>query len=426
LLLGLVFFYLWLRALDLGAVISSAATLLFALLPVTYLLALKIWSENTYLCLSLLALWASSRVQSDDATRRKQWWWIAASATAAAIMTRTAALPLALTVAVVIAVRRPKGWSLMISTIWAPFLVWAGWSRLHAGGASLYAQQMTGFYGADALNHFLAQLGSEIPALISAWSQMWVGESAPWSSMLAVAIFGVLSMAGCVMRLLRGQTDAVYATLYIAMLVLWPWPSEATRLLYPLCPILIGHGLWASGRIGSRIGHNMQNAVPYAFSAMLALVVLPSLLICAHRRLQKVPAELTLARQIPSYYVEHGRDAAIATALLLTDMQRLSERIPVDDCVFTIKPSAVLLLGERRAVLPPPADASDRDFAGLLRQCRYAYLMNGQSASFPEPFYPRSRLRQGYRSVSALSEPSGSVSGDLLAELVELPVAQSQ
>src|SRR5690348_3309544 len=39
LLIGFVCFYLWLRALDLSALMSSVATLLFALLPVTYLLA---------------------------------------------------------------------------------------------------------------------------------------------------------------------------------------------------------------------------------------------------------------------------------------------------------------------------------------------------------------------------------------------------
>jgi len=341
------------------------------------------------------------------------------------MVTRTAGLPLGISVAAFIAIRRPKGWPLMIATVWAPLVIWAAWSRLHAGGASLYAQQLTGFYRADALHQIGAQLSTELPALMVAWLQIWMGESAPWSSLLVVAAFGLVSVSACVMRLLRGHADAIYATLYIAMLALWPWPSEATRLLYPVCPVLIGHGLWAIRLISSRLSHNVQNAAQYAVVATLVLLMLPSLLICAHRRLQNIPEDVRLVRHIPDYYLEHGRDAALATALLLTDLQKLPLYVGAADCVFTIKPSVVVLLTNRRALFPPPMTAAEDEFRGLLSQCRFAYLMNGQSPTFPESLYPRSRLSQNFRVLSTLRNRSDHGS-DVLGELVELPVAKAQ
>lgn len=424
LLLGSVFLFFWLRTLELRIGQSAAIVLLFALAPGTYLLALKIWSENPYLCASLLALWAMARAQPGNSARPWQgWWWIASIGAATALMIRAAGVPLALATAVFLAWKRPRGWPVMVAVVWAPFLAWVIWSRVHATGVTIYTQQLSGLYGDDAVRHVFAQIASEFPALVAAWPASWVDQLTPWPQRLVVSACGCVCVAACFVRLGRPRFDAVYVVLYLIMLMLWPWPSEAPRLLYPVCPVLLGQGFWACKAVAARVGHDRAGrGFAYGLTIMLGLTILPTLMVTAKRRLQPVPEDMQLVRYIPNYYVGQGETAAI-TALLINDLQRLGRLVGADDCVFTIKPATVVLLAGRRGLLPPLADTNDEDFRRGLGACRYAYLMFGQSATFPEPFYPGSRLPERSQVISALWNKTGD--GELLAELVDLTSTQS-
>lgn len=155
----------------------------------------------------------------------------------------------------------------------------------------------------------------------------------------------------------------------------------------------------------------------HVMTIMLGLTMLPAFAVTAKRRFDPVPEEIQLVRYIPSYYVGQGENAAI-TALLINDLRRLGKLVAAEDCVFTIKPATVVLLAGRRGLLPPLPDTNDEDFHRLLGECRYAYLVIGQSATFPEAFYPGNRLPEGSRVLSGLWNTAGR--GELLAELVDL------
>ena len=415
LLLALVFFYHWLRTLQFAAGLAASAALLFALLPGTYLLALKIWSENTYLGLSLLTLWAANRARTDNAARAQRWWWTALMAASAAVMTRSAGLPLLLAMAVEIVRTRPRRWPWMVVALTAPLLVWTIWSRLHASGVSSYAQQLSILYGTDALEHLRAQLTTEIPVLLRAWFAMWLNGPAPPPLTVTVGVFGTLVLLGCMVRIFQIRPDAIYAVLYLAMLSIWPWPDEASRLLYPILPVLVAQGLFVCDRILAKLG---RPRLSFAVIAVLAVAVLPSLAISAHRRLRDIPDPLRLLRYIPSYYSAQTEDAALVTARLINDFPRWAPLVAPGECIFTVKPALSVLLAAHKGVLPPPLSSSDREFHDQLQECRYAYLTVVQSPAYPEPFYPRSRLADGYRPLWIL--PDATLQEGILAELVEL------
>jgi hypothetical protein len=419
LLVAITIYYLWLRETGLGAGLSTAAVLLFAALPGTYLIALNIWSENTYLCWSLLALLAASRVQCDS-TRRQAWWWAATAATVAALLTRSAGVPLLLTFTIFTVVRRQLNWRAMLLVAWVPYLLWSIWTRLHGSGMSFIVRELQNSYGVDPWSHLATQISSETQVLIVAWFGLWFGAPASWPLLAVVAAFGLLCVVGLTVRLGQGHFDAVYCALYLALLLVWPWPSEASRLLYVVIPILLGHGMWLLDRLSRRLRPRLQLAAHGVLAGLLTLAVLPSLAVCLQRRLQDVPIDAAAIKHSAGYYSDFATDrqVAIATMQLVDDIPSLARRVPPSDCVFAIKPSAIMLLAERMSLGPPPPGSDDIGFDRLLHQCRYAYLVKGQSATIPYAFYPRERLH-GYRVLSVLSDKIDPQGGEI-AELVEL------
>jgi len=422
LLLALVFLYLWLRTEDLGAGMSLITVLLVAVMPGTYLLVLNIWSENPYLCLSLLTLVAASRARiSDTALKQSLWWWAAVIATSAAITIRTAGFSLLLTLTAFITFRRPAYWWAMILGAWTPFSIWVLWSRLHLSGASLYAHQLSSFYGHDLFRHMREQIITEAQALFDAWLASWLGGPAAWPLVLLVVSFGALCMLGWLAALRKWRFDAVYILFYMTMLLIWPWPGEAQRLLYVIVPIVVGYGIRTMGLVARWVGRHTRYPVQYVVPALLMFAILPPLLICVHRRLQEVPAEIAVVKYIPTYYSGFPQDyhVAVATAQILADLPQVSQRVPESECVFQIKPSAVVLLAGRMSRLPPPVDANDEEFTKSIKNCRYAYVMKIQSPTTRVAFYPRDRLRSEYRTLTVLPDKVAPDDGPL-AELLEL------
>jgi len=419
LLVALTIFYLWLRETGLGAALSTAAVLLFAAQPGTYLIALNIWSENTYLCWSLLTLLAASHVQRDP-ERRQAWWWTAAAATAAALLTRSAGLPLLLTLAIFIVIRRPSQWRAMLFVAGIPFVLWSFWTRLHGSGMSLIARSLQDSYAGDLWSHLATQINTEIQVLVVAWFGIWFGAPASWSLVAVVAVFGFICLVGLAARLRSGHFDAVYGLVYLALLLVWPWPSEASRLLYVIVPVMLGQGMWLLDRLSRRLHPALQPATQWAIAGLLMLAVVPGLAVCIQRRLQEIPIEAAALKHSAGYYSDFATDRQVATATLqlVDDMPSLALHVPPSDCVFAIKPSAIMLLAERNSLGPPPSSSDDIGFDHLLHQCRYAYLVKGQSATFPSAFYPRDRLH-GYRILSVLADKFDPRGGEI-AELVEL------
>lgn len=419
LLLSLAVLYAWVRVQGVGIAPAVTVVLVFACLPGTYLLTLNIWSENLYLCLSLLAVLAVYRAESTaTGASDLRYWWTAVFSTCAAAMTRAAGLALLLALTIVVTRKRPRQWLQMACVAWLPFLAWVAWSRLNAGGATHYVASLHDLYAHDFVDHLAIQLRSEAAALLTAWLALWLGAPASLSLAALLLAFGVVCSFGWFVALRNLRFDAIYLLLYLAMIFLWPWPSEAVRLFYVVIPLLLGYGFCVASQFLRDGGVRRLSAIGLIVAVSIPLV--PALLVTLQRRLLAVPDDLALVRNVPSYYsdFEQDRELALATARLIKALPSIADLIPQSDCIFSIKPATVSVLTGRSARSPPPPTADDAEFSKDLRQCNYAWLMQGQSASVPFAYYPRDRLRDGYRIIAAV--PDAAHEGQYLAQLVQL------
>jgi hypothetical protein len=413
--------YLWLREEGVGRAVSAGVCAVFALMPGTYLLALNIWSENTYLCLSLLAILGMSRALNRQ-ENPAYFWWIAVIGCAAAPMVRVAGAPLLATFAILAAINRPRHWMLMIVSSGAPFLAWAAWSRAGGTGISHYLDQWANTYSQHVIDRLNSQITEEARAIVGAWFHCWLGDSAPDMLFYIVGVFGGLCIAGLVLRLIRGRFDAIYVVLYGIMLLAWPWPGESPRLSYVLIPVLLAHGVLGIHHLLSRRAIVDEGVAERFVLAILSLVILPSLLLTASRRFEPIAPELASVSHMEAWY---GDDRAQAMWLsrayvrILSDLTHVGDRVPQGECVFSVKPSVVMLLSGRPSYVPPASSASDADFLLGMEKCRYAYLIAPTSPSFKEPLYPLDRLRKQPRGISVLLDHEGK-RAYVLAMLVEL------
>ena len=176
---------------------------------------------------------------------------------------------------------------------------------------------------------------------------------------------------------------------YLLMLLLWPWPGEAPRLLYVITPLLIGYGLHLLQALSARLRTRDGPLLNLTASGLLMLALLPGLLLTAHQWLAPLPEGLSVLRHIAGYYSDgfpSEQRVARAQAQLITAMPALAQQVPAGDCIFQIKPSVLQLLSGRISITPPLPAADDPSFARQIQRCRYAYVMTLQSPTFPIAF----------------------------------------
>ncbi len=231
-------FYSWMRHEGLGRPVSAWLAAIFALMPGTYLLTLNIWTENPYLLLSFIAILALN-CADDSAKPRPGLLWIAAVAVAVAALTRAAALPLLAAFIIHLLLRRPRHWLGLVLTRALPFVVWVAWSKLHQTG--------------------------------------------------------ILCLVACLRRLLQLRFDAIYASVYMPLLLVWPFPAEATRLSYALIPVLLVETFSMVRALGTRQAL-IARMHPVSILGALTLAILPALLLTLHRFLEPLPQELAPSR----------------------------------------------------------------------------------------------------------------------------------
>lgn len=382
--------YAWLRQEGLGQAQSAWATAVFALMPGTCFLAFNIWSENPYLLLSLVAILCERRAGLAGAAAPRL--RLAAAAIAAAGLTRAAALPLLSAYAVHLLLSRPRHWPWLLALAWTPPVLWVCWSKLHHSGASGYFEQWMNVYGQHPFAALATQLQTESRAIRDSWMLAWLGKSdAPPAMVYPVLAAGGICVVGCLWRLARLKFDAIYASLYLVQLLLWPFRAEAPRLSYVVIPVLLAQGLLllrSNGAVWARtFGH--------ALLAVLSLIMLPGLFLTLNRFAARLPPSLEAARHTADYYSDdRGRamtDAAAYTGIL-DNLRDLDHLLPRGECIFAIKPALVTLYSGRLAVAPPQSSVPDKVFEQGLRQCSYDYLMASASPAYPETLYPLQRL----------------------------------
>jgi hypothetical protein len=405
LLAALVALYRWLRAEGLGPLASSGTALAFALMPGTYFQALNIMSENPYLALSLLCIVVERRAQASG-PGRPVLWWVAAGVVAAAPLVRTAALPLMAAFAMRLLIVKPRRWPWMIVASAVPLAAWLAWGAFHRTGVAVYASQAAPMYAHAPVAALLAQLAAESWMLLGGWIEAWLSEGRARVLIDLVFLLGVVCLLGGARRLAALKFDAIYVALYLAVLLVWPFPDAAQRLSYVIVPVLLAQGVllihssgWTRHRPGSVV-------VPALCTSVPAIVLLPTLLLTIARFAAPVPAGMEVARHSQYWYrtldTRTGVPTAEFLAAILDDLPKLNRLVPAGECIFSIKPTLVALYSGHMSYAPPEGSTSAAQFSRDIGRCRYAYVLAISSPAFPEPLYPLHRLQQPVRVVSGV------------------------
>jgi hypothetical protein len=403
-LLALVALYAWLRRQGLSAAAGAFGVLLCALLPQSWLFGLTVQSEYLYLLWSLLALLMLSRWGEN---RRREVLYAAALAVAASVLTRTIGVALLVPLAVA-AWRAPRRTGLFaLGIALAPVLTW---HALHRPAHS-YQSEFALIYGRAPLQLLLGQIGRELPALHKAWLENF-GSVAVLA--LVMTAFGLLCLAATLWRARRLLPDPVYLLVYGAILLVWPFPEEATRFVWVIVPLLVVQPLLVLAEFRQPGAVAPVPAVAPAITATLILVaVMPGLLRAVQRYESSSP--LPDARTYTSWYKPDPAEAeqeVRAEIVLAQDLRQIESRVPAQDCVLSVRPDLVNFYGRRRAVSVPLNSVPDPQFQQQLRAsgCPYLFMSTRTDANFPDALHPVARLGEDIDVLyyNAVPNPEGT------------------
>jgi hypothetical protein len=385
---ALATFYVWLRVEGAAAAAAALLVLAFAALRGSWLLALSINSEFLYLLFSTLAL---VLIAVSVRPQRHALLYAAAVAVALASLTRAAGIALFAPLLIGAIRQQPKALPLILLIAVAPQIEW---HLLH--GAASYGSILGGVYRNDPLGTLVSQLRAELPALNSGFSANFLDNPRP--SVFA-GLLGLACLTALVWRVALGRPDAIYVLAYGLMLLIWPYPGEARRFIWPVVGLLLAQPLLLFGpqrSIGSK-----APAWPLAVVATaVALLSLPALVRAADRyRDGPYQSGLPSARGYEAWY---GRDPALAVhdvnvqITLIDTIRRIPEKVSGQDCVLSIRPEFIQLFAHRRSDFPPPDSLPDPKFFNELRAsgCHYAFVSTTLDSRYPIPLYPVQRLAE--------------------------------
>jgi hypothetical protein len=403
LLMAIVALYAWQRFLDISPLRASMATLIFSLLPGTYMEALSIHSENLYLLFTLSAL---ALVALFEKNRNEGLLWVAGGCIAAAVLTRSAGISLLVALMIYLLWHRSRNiWPIVLMAV-LPVALW------HLSGAQRGSGYMALFvekYGSSPLATLSHQIQAEA---MSVWGG-WLGNlAASRANSLWVGILGMFCLAGMIRRLYCRKLDGLYVVIYLLLVAIWPFPNEAKRFIFVILPILLVQGMLLAA------------ALPR--TTIIVVLIAPALMLTVNRYVQPLPEWAARHRQSQDWYVgdPHNAVTVISSMGLVVDMLRETTKlVPENECIYSIKPSVVALYAQRLSRLPPPELETDDVFHESVKTggCRYFVLLGGSSPSYGTPLYPLNRLEGKFKAlrVANIADPERKIE-ITVAMLIEL------
>jgi hypothetical protein len=367
----------------LGDRVAAAATAVaLACLPSLWVNARGILSEPLFGVLLLVALLlverrGGSRIR--DAA--------IAIALSALALTRSVGLVAALAYAAWAMATAPGAWGARLrraAPALLPFLAYGAWVVLRpAATADDYAR-----IGAESLAELLrsghgwsilaARMSHDVQAMgqswIGAFMLFWVEERPlPW---ILAGVLGLAALAGLALRLRQGRADGWILAAYLATFLVWPFPGQMARFLFPVLPALLLYAFVAVIALARRF-----RAAP-ALPALVATAVILSLCVPALafiRERARLGAQGGYA-QISDWYttadLERARRRSEVHLGLAADMAEIATRTRPGDRVMWVVPGYVALLANRygvRAPSPGLVEAAYRD-AVLRASPDYVFL----------------------------------------------------
>jgi hypothetical protein len=414
LLAAFVLIYRWQRKLGIFPWLAFGYSAVFALMPGTYLQAFEILSENAYLFFTLLTLLSSIQYET---TGKRKWLLTAAIAAGCAMLTRTVGVALvgALVLHILIKQRKRSDWLAIGLAIGPPLL----WHTLHSN--TVYLSILTGSHTAASAPH--VDIGLQLTAIWFGWSGLF-GASDSLAITATIAAYGIICLLGLLYRLSLLKLDALYIAAYLGIILLWPFPGEMQRFLFPALPVLMIQGLLLIHGFAEWLMAGKRGAISALILGVLAAVIGPELALNLQRFALPVPTALSDFKRTAGWFAPDPQ-AALATlyssAQITHALTAAQTIVPADACITSIKPSVTSYYTQHPSKSPPGSATSNDAFDAWINKdgCHYFLLLSVASPTFPSAFYPLTRMqgRLELLEVTPLTMEPGSPIVAMLARL---------
>lgn len=402
LLLAFIALYQWLNILGVEKAGAALITLLFALLPGTYIHALSILSENLFLLLTLICLASLSRFEADG---RAGWLGLVVVSLAAATLTRSAGIALLAAFMLYLLVHRPiRGWPILALASMTPLILWNVFNPSESPG---YLGSLISKYETDPFFTFFNHLKIESVLIASGWVSNFTASPI---GIPVMAFAGLFVLMGMVQRVREGKLDGYYAAIYLLLILVWPYPAEVPRFVLVIIPVLLVQAWLLVDRFPRLKLSGRTLKVQYLLVFAIFLVVLPNLLLTVKRFNQDLPEDLLEYKRTRAWYVIDPGEARVNIAFeknLTEHLESVHRLVPSGECFYSIKPSIISYYTGHVSVPPPRPQLDKASFEVSLGKpaCRFFYMIGLPSPSYPIVYYPLERLRDSLDIVSVASPP---------------------
>lgn len=383
----------WARRAGCTTASAALAALTLVLTPIALFTAMGLFSEPLYLAVTMTALALVAR-----RTPTVRAWQGAALLMGLAAVTRGVGLfaVLALLLAWAWRTRGRCARSTPLIAL-APPLVWMMF-KAACGWQGSYTHNLFGNGLWPVLLGLVEQVPTNLRALAYHFVRCFDSLHGQHSALIA-ALLLVPAGLTWLRRLRDGEVDAVYAALYLGVIVLWPYPNHFARFLLVLLPLFgayAGEGVATMLRVGGQA--SLARFGPTLVALLLVLIVLPGLSQVLPGIARAADADERVQARISSWYghdsLAEARRATAFSLRVLNVMAELGQHVPPGACVSSTM-AEIFMLQSRRYSRPPP---SERDPLVSLRRalhdCPYVLLLGATSfpaADFPA-YYPARRL----------------------------------
>jgi len=335
------------------------------------------WSEFLFFVFIIGALLSEQRER----------WYLVAFFCGLAFLTRTAGIAMLVAFLILLVLRRPSemwkvaGFAIAIPMVWIV-------SSLGAASDDAYVQMMwrhlsstssstDGFAILDQIVRLAGSIKTNVILTFHAWLGMlsfFPGLPIFFVSLLWLPLIAL----GVYRRLAARRLDGIFVTIYLMMVIAWPFPDHVQRFLLPIFPILVVQGfLFLALEPDSIRARNsriiaMRKRAAIGYILMFIIVSFPSWLHLAGRALDPIPAELS--------HFSHSqfwlRAATIDEALkevhqrvaIVSVLQEIPGHVPEGECIRANHPQ-IAMLYSRRITFGP----------GEGHPCRYHFIMRSQN-----------------------------------------------
>lgn len=222
-------------------------------------------------------------------------------------------------------------------------------------------------------------------ALLAGWNGSlliyWI-QGQPLRLLLAV-LMGLMTLAGLIVRLVRGRPDAWMMAAYLATLLAWPFYEQMERFLFPVMPVLV---LYMFVAFGELISIRWRSAWPgLIVPAMLLLALtLPAMAFIQQRAAAGGPAAwITDWYNTPD--IDRARERVQTQLDLYKDMQAIASLTGPTDKVMWYVPSYIALLTGRYGIATPDPKLIPENYLRAVRESGADYV-------FLSRFHPRNTI----------------------------------